>query len=244
MIFRTILRSPRVLNIFTDASITNMNDKYVSCPGYVALTTSEDNQDILLSSNQVIIEDSTNNNGEIKAISMGIDYAILQMYNFDYINLFSDSKICIYGLREWIYNWINNISLNDDGYTYSMYNSSSKLVANQNEFISIVNKIINNNLNICLYHQSGHVSDTQKSIYEAMKVFKSSNYFKGPLNYSDIVYISQYNNMVDNNTRNYLANYIYTGISNKNVVQFAYYSDLNINKYAELTNKNLLKGGY
>lgn len=240
MIFRESLKHPNVLNIFTDASIIQINDTYVSCPGYVAVTTNEDNTDLVLSSDIKILENSTNNNGEITAISMGIDYAISQMYNFQIINLFSDSKICIYGLREWIYNWVNNITPNMD--TYIMNNSSGKPVANQSQILGVVNKIINNNLNICLYHQSGHVSGTQESIYEAMKIFKSTNYFTDPINYADIKYISLYNDFIDKLTRSNLENYTLQNSSLDKVVSYAYYQNLDIDKYAELTNRKLLKG--
>lgn len=235
MIFREKLRGQNILNIFTDASIVQIDNIYVSCPGYVAVTTTPDNKDLVMSSNTLVLEDSTNNNGEITAISMGIDYAISQMYNFKYINLFSDSKICIYGLREWIYNWVNNINNN------MMCSSTGKPVANQSEILSIVNKIIYNNLNICLYHQSGHVRDTKDSIAEAMKIFKSTNYFTDPIEYSDILYISFYNDYIDNLTRDTLKGYALQGKLDK-VVHFEYFDNLDIDKYAELTNRKLLKG--
>lgn len=184
------------LNIFTDASIKKITNEYtVGCPGAVAIRTL-DNGDTTFITEQIYLEhNATNNSSEIKAIALGIDLALKFRTGFKTINLFSDSKICIYGLREWIFNWIHNIDNN------IMYGSSGNPVSNQETFKSIINCIINNNLIINLYHQKGHVNNTDsKSVIHAKDVFMESNKVSG-VDTNLIKCISDYNNYIDIRTK-------------------------------------------
>ena len=96
------------LFIFTDASVTKYGrheEEYISCSGAVACVWTGNCYQIIDQS-FVINRCSTNNNGEIKAIYYGLLLALKYKNNFRTINLFSDSKISIYGLREWIEDWV------------------------------------------------------------------------------------------------------------------------------------------
>lgn len=191
-----------VVNIFTDASVLKTSQgETISCGGAIIVLGDESETH----HNVEVLRDSTNNQGEIMAINIGIDFAI-KITNFHRnaglhvpeINLFSDSKISVCGLRQWIFNWINCSSGG------VMYSSSGNPVANQDIYKSIIYKIVNNNININLYHQKGHVIENQdKSVINAQRVFNESNGTK--VNNLDLIRrLSYYNNMIDVITRNCL----------------------------------------
>ena len=184
------------LNIFTDASVYSEDRKwFASCPGAICIIGNT-----IIDSNQFIVYDSTNNEGEIKAIRLGIYFALKYRDKVKQINLFSDSSICIQGLNNWIYNWVNNIGRNG-----VLFTNSNKPVANQEIIKSIVSDIVSHDLHINFYHVKGHV-DIRKDedIYHAIKVFKTSNGLD--IDYKLAKQISYYNNTVDINTRNLLCN--------------------------------------
>lgn len=193
-----------VINIFTDASVLNNNTgETISCSGAVMVMNNEDVSDIRHSVQ--VLRDSTNNHGEIMAINLGIDFAIdITNYSRENnlpipeINLFSDSKISVCGLRQWIFNWINCSTKG------VMFSSSGKPVANQDIYKSIVYKIVINNINLNLYHQKGHVNERkEKSVINAQRVFNESNGTRVD-NLDLIRRLSHYNNMIDQLTRDYL----------------------------------------
>ena len=197
----------RILNIFCDASIDRINheNRYNGSAGCILVDTSRAeiymNNGILYDSSVVVDKDilyipnATNNESEITAILLGVRKAIQYKDNYDIINLFSDSKICIYGLREWIFNW----KIGNEKY----YGSASTPIANQSIFIDIINLICLTDLKINLYHQKGHfVEGKIDSVTLAGKVFRDSNYIQ--LSTADIYFISKYNNMIDNETRKLL----------------------------------------
>lgn len=182
-----ILGNSNTLNIFTDASIKQVGQETVGCAG--AFCVAGKDRTIINQTNR-ILRHATNNSSEITAVKLGIDLAIDYRNDFDTINLFSDSKICIYGLREWIFNWIDNMS------NGVLYNSSNTEVANQEMFKKIINLITHYNLNIHLYHVKGHVNiNSIKSVLNAIRVFNISNGIILPT--QDMIDISDMNNYVD-----------------------------------------------
>lgn len=188
--------NPSTINIFTDASVKGKD----TCPGCIVVQTLPSGDRIVVNASQYVIQQATNNMGEISAIELGIMEALKYNNRFR-VNLFSDSKICIVGLREWIFNWCNTMT--DDGVIYS---STGSAVANQEVIFRIINTIIGNNLKINLYHQKGHVPvDNHVKVEKAMKTFNDSN----RTNVTDLNLIRQlsyYNGIVDNTTRLYLNN--------------------------------------
>lgn len=161
------------LNIFTDASVIN---KTISIPAYVAIDGIEYNE---IGPFGKALANSTNNEGEVYAIKMALEPCtnsrILRLmerkYGGRYINIFSDSKITVYGLREWYTSWVKNMR---DGILIS---SSGQPVANQQVYISIIKMICYYGLQVNFYHVSGHVNYSNKQeIFKSMEDFKKFNY--------------------------------------------------------------------
>lgn len=190
---------PNVLNIFCDASIIqNPDNTYIGCPGAVAVMNTYKEGTNIIKHSHMVLNKSTNNNSEITAILLGV-YLALELRQPDYaINIFSDSKISVFGLREWIFKWVNNKVKGE------MYSSSGTIVANQDVFLKIIKRIVDNNLTLNLWHVKGHVKDTnEKSMVNAQKCFKASNQVE--LDLEDIASLSYYNNYIDNLTRDILT---------------------------------------
>lgn len=186
------------LNIFTDASVVQVGDEYIGCSGAVAYVGDMDN---LQKVNEIfkINRFSTNNNSEIKAIYLGIMIALQFKNQVKEINLFSDSKICIYGLREWIRKWTQN-----SGNGPLLIGSTNKPVSNQQDILNCVYTILNYGLHINLYHQKGHVENAS-GINNAIKVFKGSNLIENKfISHEYMECISSANCYVDNMTRDVL----------------------------------------
>lgn len=177
-----------VLNIFCDASIS----KTTGCYGVAAVC-----MDNIIDTNYRIVSNTTNNNSELKGLRSAISMANKYKYNFQTINIFSDSQISIFGLRDYIYKWKFNPK---DGL---LYGSSKNPIINQSIFIEAYYMLKElNEFNINIYHQAGHVDNTVESLNKAYNVFLRSNGFAVDLN--TIRYISTYNNFVDMSSRDIL----------------------------------------
>lgn len=215
------------LNIFTDASIQPMNDNtFKGCYGCVVVKT-DDNTPYIIDSKYNIEDNTTNNRCELKAILFGLREAVRYRNDFSYINLFSDSRISVQGLKEWIFNWVNNRT---DGVMYG----SGKPVSNQDIIFNILNFIISNDLMINIYHQKGHVDNTQKSLENAQRVFMQTNKINS-IDLDLVSMISQYNNYIDQLTRQKLY-------ENENDY-LNYIIDRNMNDIDIKYYKKLIKGG-
>jgi ribonuclease HI len=224
----SIFFQPNVLNIFCDASITKKPDKtYIGCPGTICVRTGHGEQPKIAETAYNIFDNATNNYSEIYAILMGLQCA----NPYQTVNLFSDSKISIYGVREWIFGWLNNRDRNN-----LMCNSSGNPVSNQDVFLHIVRYIVNNNLSINFYHQFGHVNVAKaNSLQDAKRGFKESNGFD--ISMDDVIAISNYNNYVDNMTREVLKGTI-ERMENSLKAMVSYVpTSKNIFKYKNLINK-------
>ena len=113
----------KTLNIFSDASIYNHNGETIGAPGIVAVIGNN-----IINKETRILRDTTNSESELYGIYMAIQFALQYRDKVEVINIFSDSQFAVFGLREWIFKWVNNIQ-ND-----RLYNSSKKEVAHQNLF--------------------------------------------------------------------------------------------------------------
>ena len=190
------------LNIFTDASIKmypELNNFTVSVPGAVAVITNDKGDSQIIDSLMYTIPFSTNNDGEISAIRLGVFLALRNRHlGFKKINLFSDSNICIQGLNDYIYKWFAKRKGD------VLISSSNKPAFNQEIFKAIINDIVNNQLYIELYHQKGHVGETCTVNY-AMEDFKRTN---GLVPSRDLMNVlSMYNKHVDIMTKIALQSY-------------------------------------
>jgi ribonuclease HI len=146
---------------------------------------------------------ATNNSAEILAIYhavlMALYYRNRKDYDFDRFRIFSDSKICIYGLREWIYGWVNN--QNADGL---LKRSDDAPVLNQSYFKEIVRLIIDYNLPISFVHQKGHMNLSEGAMRKAEEFFYSTNGYSPKDIGADIRFINAYNIEVDTKSRELL----------------------------------------
>lgn len=197
-----------VFNLFCDASIDT--NKKIACAG--CLITCQDNLGIYDVKRKAIIQlNATNNSSEILAIWIGVTEALRlrNMYPGSIFRLFSDSKISLYGLRDWIKNWVKNIDPNDNYNT--LISSSGERVSNQQRFIDIFNLIVENNLRIEFYHQRGHVGSIGGvNLNKARSDFVKANKVAPEALGIDISYLSNCNNYVDNFSRDSLKHYLNT----------------------------------
>lgn len=185
-----------VLEICCDASMRKFNDteRIFTCSGAICINTMEEQY--------VITPDSTNNRGELFAVYLGIKLAekIMLEYpgRFSRINLYSDSKFSIYGLKTWMPNWLATQDANG-----IIYGSNREPVKNQELFMMIITYLVTHNMVINFHHQKGHVNtNSSKALANANRVFKDSNGFW--LKPEDVFKISFYNDIVDKNSRKQL----------------------------------------
>ena len=226
------------LNIFCDASILKSShlNETVGCPGFIATTYMPyyGRQDIIDEKTD-ILRHSTNNESEITAILMGVQKAVSVKDQFETINLFSDSRICIQSLRNWIFNWVNNRDENG-----MMYGSNHNYVSNQQIISRVVHTIAMNNLKINLWHQKGHVALSSKSSLENARVlFEKENHVTG-VTEDFIKKISIFNDMIDKDTKYRLARDVatLTMIEKPQLIYPMRYTldELTMQNYAQLIN--------
>ena len=222
MIRYTDIFNDKTLNIFTDASVLKLQNETIGSPGYVAVVGEN-----IVSERSEILRYSTNNESEVYAILMAIQLAFYHKDNFKVINIFSDSQFAVYGLREWIFKWINNI--HDD----RLYNSSGALVANQKIFMNIIYIILNSNLKVSIYHNRGHFKNSQ--VKEFIKLFTKHNFLNDYIDYQSAYKIMYYNDRVDNNTRSLLHN-TKQFPPKLEIPDYLARNDLDMNYYKELLN--------
>ena len=158
------------INIFTDASVIQKGSEYYTCGAAIAIL------------------------GGNTDCPLKLALKLRNTFPHTRINLFSDSQISIYGLKEWLFMWARRMK---DGYFYT---SEGKPVANQEVFKKIIHLINYYDLDINFYHIRGHVE--RVGYNKAMKGFRASNGFQISL---DVIRsICKMNTLVDNYSRNTL----------------------------------------
>ena len=227
----------KTLNIFTDASVLKLPGEDITNSGALAITNLSDDKDSdsIIDESYFLMRESTNNIGEILAIRLGVILALKYRDQYDTINLFSDSKISLFGLREWFFKWKYNSKDNQ------LYGSAGTPIANQGMFLDIIYLIESNLLKINLYHTPGH-ADFLKFI----KVFRESNNIHSYMDNDFINTMIRYNDEIDSRTRTYLNSLYYDDNpvpfdvrfpkSNQIPIQFMYSPELDKNKYKLLIN--------
>jgi ribonuclease HI len=183
------------LNCFTDASTTKGSDGIVSsCAGYVLTYHGE-----VIDRGERILYNSTNNEGELYAILMGVKALLSYSYMDTFLNLFSDSRISIEGLRSWCINWSKSQDKNG-----ILYGTNGKEVANQKIIKYIIHTIYYSKIHMQLFCQLVHINTCKvDDMTRSISYFLNCNGVK--ISNDIAVQISGFNNMVDNNTRKYLA---------------------------------------
>lgn len=191
-----------IINLFCDASIDL--SKKLACAGCY-IVGQENNQTFDIGNHNIIQLNATNNSAEILAIWIGVTNALKlrNAYPGAIFRLFSDSKISLYGLRDWIKYWVTNI--NDDGVLIS---SSGQPVVNQQRFIDIFNLIVENNLRIEFYHQRGHVKERHMPYNIARAQFIKANKVPPEGLGLTIEFISKCNDIVDHVSRDAVRAYL------------------------------------
>jgi hypothetical protein len=144
------------------------------------------------------------------------------------INIFSDSQFAVFGLREWIFGWLNNIK-ND-----RLYNSSDRMVANQKIFMNIIYTILDNNLNVSFYHNRGHFKQSQVDLF--IELFTKHNFLNDSIDRKTALAIMYYNDMIDNLTRNIIRNTNIFKYPKLDILDYLARNDLDINHYKKLLN--------
>lgn len=232
MITKNTLMNNKFINIFTDASIYNLKvggniKETIGCPGYLVV-----HEDKIIDQGFTILRNSTNNIAELYAILLGV--SVSKFYKDYTIRLFSDSQLSIFAIRDRIFKWIKK---SKDG---TLYTVEGTPVSNQSYIMDIIYTILENNIQIDLYHQKGHVNTSKDSdILNAKEVFKVSNGLSH-LTIDDefISCISYYNNYVDNMTRTNLHSHISCIEDIGTINPFEYvYKPFEVQRYKELIYK-------
>ena len=216
------------INIFTDASIYQLPSReYMGAPGYLVV-----HNNAVIENGCYITDNTTNNNSEIKAIRMGVQAALKYKGLYPKIRLFSDSQLCVFGLREWIYKW------RADKTGSILLSSSGTPVANQDIFLEIANYIVMNNLEIELFHQRGHIALTSPD--SVIKATDDFNKFNGcDADIELVKQLSYYNNMVDDITRQHLqAKYFESQYVYQDACRFNFINKVDLGKFYELTHNH------
>ena len=199
-----------IINIFCDASIDT--SKRIACGGCYVVSQDNAAEPQALATRLYIQHNATNNSAEILAIWAGVNEAIRLRYIYPnaIFRLFSDSKISLYGLRDWMKNWIKNSERSNSNVLIS---SSGQEVANQQYFIDIFNLIVETGLKIELYHQRGHVGESGGvNMATARAQFIRANKVSPENLGLNIETLSYYNHYIDGATRVSLKIYIEQGI--------------------------------
>ena len=209
------------LNIFTDASTVNKPNEIIGAPGYIAVI-----DDIVVNKEIEILRDTSISESELFAIYMAIQYAVVNIKRVGAINIFSDSQFSVYGLREWIFKWVNNIR-ND-----KLYNASGKEVAHQNLFMAIIYTILQYNLPVSFFHNRGHFKYNQ--INEFIDLFTKHNFLSENIDREIAKTIIYYNDRIDNETRFVLKKGGYP--PKLNMPEYLARKDLDLDQYKKLLN--------
>lgn len=199
-IFLSSIYNPETLNIFSDASTIKKNNITYGCFGAVCVVGDE-----IIDSKYVVFEKTTSNACEVHGVLLAFDFAFKYMKQFKFINIFSDSLYSVKGFREYIYGWRYH--------KHKLYRTPSKKhpVEHQEVFVEgfdMWQRMLLVNPNIRLFHQKGHVgTESPNSVIDAANKFAEFNNYYGSIDLNFIRYISNYNNFVDNMTRQYLKRY-------------------------------------
>ena len=84
MIKYTDIFNDKTLNIFTDASVYKTQNETLGAPGYVAVIGEN-----IVDERSIILRESTNNESELYAIFMAIQFALLNRDKVQVINIHS-----------------------------------------------------------------------------------------------------------------------------------------------------------
>lgn len=221
-----LIINPWTINIFSDASTSI---KYRGAPtdvcyGAIAFCGYQK-----LDEWYRVLHDSTSNHGEIKGINLAVRLAI-DLINRGYIahkiNIFSDSQLSVFGIRDRCFRWKEA-----DNHVYSP-NGENQLIASQEVFIETMQLIVEYGLPVFIWDQKAHIAmSNPASLKQAKKAFQNFNRPPATVDDDFIYYISQNNNEVDKTSRRILKQ---TEVYNKNYYEPLYFIP---NEYIDLLHK-------
>ena len=190
-----------VLNLFTDGSCDNKNKTMpASCACLAVIYDPVKQVPVIMDQKSYVIENATSNIAELSAIDIGVMLAQDNQMNFNRINLFSDSRISVLGLRDWIWDWVRRSKYNE---TKVLISTSGEPVKNQILIKNIVAKI--NTITqciFCIYHQKGHCMN---DLERGREQFYLSNGIY--LDIEDVKLITYYNDLTDQFARQTVAQF-------------------------------------
>lgn len=184
------------INIFTDASTTNMDGKEISNSGFIAVYNGN-----IINKDYKIFYDSTNTYGELYAINMGVEYALNIGRETDlFLNIISDSLISIKTIKKWIFEWKYS-----EKNPHILLNKQNCSATNQDLILNIISMILYSGIHINFYHILGHKRPNNVSdILEVKLKFKKNNNLDIAFPDDIIQEMISYNNEVDKYTRSWL----------------------------------------
>lgn len=201
-----------IYDIYVDASIDTENK--FGCSGAVVV---DRKKDVIISEQYGLKGQSTNNMCEIIALWMGIYKAINMLWSEELpfqVNLFSDSKISLFGMRDWITNWITGMR---DGHLWT----TSGPAVNEEWFVDSYNAIVSSGIKLKYFHQKGHVNiNNSRSLFEADKMFRNSNNISPNKAGIRPDIFSKYNDYVDKKSREVLYTFLNQNYTDPNTTFF------------------------
>jgi ribonuclease HI len=185
----------KTLNIFSDASMIKSTKQYIGCYGSIAVTC-----DDIIDQHYSICSCTTTPACELRGIRSSIIFAIKYGYGFETINIFSDSQISIYSIREYMFKWKIH-----DGNFYT----GGGTIAKNGSLIMECHRLLQHpelqDKNINLLHQLGHINTSKyNDLIKSSSEFSAANNVVGTIDLNFIRYIASYNNMVDHQSRSIL----------------------------------------
>lgn len=243
-------------NVFTDASVTTNTihthgqniSYYVSSSGAAIYSDNFNVIDSMVN----LFHNYTNNQAEAKAIQYGLSLGYRYARPDQVINIFSDSKISVSGLRDWCFSWFERFNRTNPPDGLLVSSDGRTPVANQTQFLDIIDMIITTDRPVRFYHIRGHMKiNNFGDRVKFQRSFVRENCIYGKLSESFISYCIRGNDIIDNLTRSYLdpdliqrtvPKYIkeyYSAPQYKEQVfnRAEYIRSLDINKYACLIGK-------
>ena len=194
-----------IYDIYSDASI-NLDHK-LGCAGVAVVNRKTDQ---IVKTMYLVKEQATNNMCEIMGIWLAIYIANTMRHTETlpfHINIFSDSQISLYGMREWLPNWIRKRQKDTDTLV-----SSTGLVANQEWFSDAYHMILMSGIKLKFWHQRGHIDTTNPNeLFRCDRNFREANPHSLHMIGLKPMTISKYNNYVDETSRD-IINEILAGV--------------------------------
>lgn len=191
MVTMNTFNNPNVLNVFTDASVFKNGEEQITSHGIY-----DPKNDV---KGFTIVRQSSNNRGELMGLISAITYALPLRNKYFQINIWTDSLYSMKCICEWFPGWYFRMQ---DGVIYTGGNKNDyrkKPVENADLISTIIHLILDNNFDVNILHQRGHIVE-RNNLQQAIKTFKSSNGIE--ITQDAMSFAAVCNQVVDEYTRN------------------------------------------